>query len=231
MAGFRRESEMTPFVKKWMRSQGLLVREEFSTPWGICDLAGVKLVRRRAKLRIDYGQRTQLSSISSTALLMHIADQRDKRQTTLAELEGVFSSSMSKSELGRELDRLMKGRFVETPRVNVFQKLNGWMPLHERIVAVELKLSRAAEVLAQARNHTDFATEVYVALPAEAAKRLSQRFDNSEKAGTDVGIIAVSREGCRVVRPSPRIDETEVPALQAHLVDRFWPLWLKDNSA
>jgi hypothetical protein len=68
--------------------------------------------------------------------------------------------------LERDLRALIADRFVVVKKNGSFQKVNGWAPLHQRIVAVELKLRRISEALSQGLSNRTFATESYVALPA-----------------------------------------------------------------
>jgi len=44
---------MAPPVMRWLRRNGLMVKPEFSLPWGICDLVGVKLDPIKVKRRLS----------------------------------------------------------------------------------------------------------------------------------------------------------------------------------
>ena len=33
---------MTPMVARWMRAGGMTAKSEFVTPWGVCDLVGLR---------------------------------------------------------------------------------------------------------------------------------------------------------------------------------------------
>jgi hypothetical protein len=121
-----------------------------------------------------------------------------------------------------EVEKLVADRFVLQTHTGSLQKLNGWVPLQKRIVAVELKLMRVSEALCQAASNRAFATESYVALPWEMAHRLSKgpRVPDFDAAG--VGILAVAHNTCRVMLPaSARGIKTDL-TLQMHCVERFW---------
>src|ERR1700693_13036 len=65
---FRLENQMAPSVVGWMQDQGLTVKREFSVPWGICDLVGVKLSPKQVRRRLSLGQKLPVG----TALRLHI---------------------------------------------------------------------------------------------------------------------------------------------------------------
>jgi len=99
-----------------------------------------------------------------------------------------------------------------------------WLPLHKRLVAVELKLARTDDALAQAVNNLGFADESYVALPADRARRLRKSQLHSAFAERGIGLLAVGREDCRVVlkaRPARRHANSPI---QHYCVERFWTL-------
>ncbi len=47
----------------------------------------------------------------------------------------------------------MNDGFIVRTDTQALQKINGWMPLQKRLVAVELKLSRVEEAISQAVNN------------------------------------------------------------------------------
>ena len=116
-------------------------------------------------------------------------------------------------------------------RSGTYVKPNGWLPLHKRLIAVELKLARVDDAFLQAINNQGFADESYVALPAERAKLLMsgrRKFTFRERG---IGVISVSAGDCRVVLKSARKSPSSDHASQIYSVDRFWKLHLKRTEA
>lgn len=208
-------------VRAWLESKMLVVKPEFTVPWGICDFVALRFDPARVRQRLRYGQRRPIGSLLRVALLDRIPDIESERSVTVRRLESEFSDIIDENRLAAELQRLVKDRFVRFARRDAVQKVNGWAPLHRRIVAVELKLGRIQEALAQARSHLRFADDSYVALPDQVARRVvATRAALFRSEG--VGLLAVRRDGCAVVlRPSGRSFAAD-KVLQAHCAERFW---------
>jgi hypothetical protein len=219
---FRLEKQMASPVVDWLRRAGLAVKREFSLPWGICDFVGVKMNRARVRLRLQYGQKYPVGPALRLRILSEIPDHRSGRSITLGMLRERCLESFSDDFIMGELDRLIRLKFVTTSRNGRFQKVNGWAPLHVRIVAVELKLSRISEALAQASSNCAFATESYVALPIESGVRIANSRRAEEFVRMGIGLLGVSRESCSRLLPchGRLADPDEI--LQAHCVERFW---------
>jgi|SRR6202521_2438473 len=219
---FRRENEMAAPVIRWLQRSGLSVKPEFSVPWGICDLVGVKLDPVRVKRRLLYGQTRPIGPLIRLHILSRIPEADSGKSITLEKLKKDLSDHLPLDILSRELELLACGKFVTSPRRNFFQKANGWAPLHVRIVAVELKLTRVSEALSQAASNRAFATDSYVALPGKLATRLGRgdRADIFRRSG--LGLLAVWHHACReLVRPSEnKAVCSEI--IQSHVVERFW---------
>jgi hypothetical protein len=212
---------MAPLVRSWLEGQGLLVKPEFAAPWGICDFVALSFRSGRVRERLRLGQRRPVGSLLRVSLLHRIPDVKDGSVTVRC-LEREFSDVIDTSRLASELRRLVQDRFVRFVRQGAVQKLNGWAPLHRRIVAVELKLGRIQEAFAQAKSHVGFADEVFVAFPEPLAIKVAAgtRAPIFDSAG--VGVLAVGADGCtEVLRPRARGTIAD-PVLQAHCVERFW---------
>ena len=217
--GFGLEKWMTIPALKWLTATPMLVKWEFRTPWGICDLVGVELSQTRVAARISSGQRTSIGPPSRVALLQLIPDASTGRTTDVERLRSQIDEPASIFE--RDLRSLCERRFVVRHEDGGLQRLTGWAPLHTRIVAIELKLSRVDEVISQARSHTAFATESFIGLPTDKAVRLanSERAKRLREAG--VGLLSVDREEASVlIRPEGHSNPD--PVLQMHCVERFW---------
>jgi hypothetical protein len=219
---FNLETEMASPVIRWLRRRGLTVKSEFYLPWGVCDLVGVKFDPAKARRRLSWGQTRAIGPQIRLQILSRIPESDSGRSTTLRRLERDFSGQLSPERLSKELDRLKRDKFVTNPKRDYFQKRNGWAPLHQDIVAVELKLQRVSEALSQAASNRAFASKSYVALPAALALRLAQsrRADLFGQRG--IGLLAVWQHKCQeLIRPSHK--EAACHDLnQSHVVERFW---------
>ena len=71
------------------------------------------------------------------------------------------------------------------------------IPIAAHVVAVEAKLTRWKEAVAQARDYLRFANEAYIAMPASIIGRNTKALAACADAG--VGVIAVDQVDARVV--------------------------------
>ena len=219
---FRFESEMAAPVIQWLQRNRLGVKSEFKTPWGICDFVGVRFRPKRVRVRLSYGQRLAIGPPLRLQILSEIPDAEVGEPIALHRLSAGAFLSVPPDRLQNELDHLIKGKFVRSPRPNYFEKINGWFPLHERIVAVELKLSKVAEAAAQARSNLAFATESYIALPMDRALLLACHPRKKQIARSGVGLLGVSSTRCILLFWGKKTAEFTDEILQAHCVERFW---------
>jgi hypothetical protein len=219
---FQFEAEMTAPVTRWLLGRGLMVKAEFSLPWGVCDLVGVKLDAAKKKLRLSYGQTQPIGSITRLLILSRIPESDSGKSISFDKLARDLSAHLSADALSHQLDALVRSRFILQPRRGLLQKLNGWAPLHSRIVAVELKLTRTTEALHQAASNRAFATDCYVALPNRRALLVarSSKADLFRRLG--IGLLAVSRRSCRELISPGGKDISSNEIVQAHVTERFW---------
>ena len=160
-----------------------------------------------------------------------IPDREEVNSITLQRLHHPLAEFIDQARIEIELERLQRDRFVvQTPR-GAFQRVNGWLPLHKELVAVELKLSRIEDALCQAVNNLGFADESYVGLPVEVAKRLMKGRKRGEFEKSGVGIVAISPSGCRVLMRSVSGLSKPDEVTQTHCVERFWQSYLKGTEA
>ena len=209
-------------VASWMADGGLLVKPEFSLPWGICDLVGVKFNPASEKKRLSYGQTKPVGPLARVHILSRIPEFDSGRCVSLKKLEKEFSLHVPSDVLRQEIHFLVRDRFVRSPRRGFFHKLNGWAPLHARIVAVELKLSRFSEAVNQAIANRAFATHSYIALPADLAARIVQSNQRHALIQGGIGLLAVSEHSCRKVLEGSAKDFAYNDILQAYVAERFW---------
>ncbi len=221
---------MTTPVFQWMESLGLQVKSEFITPWGMCDLVGLSFRKAARKARLKLGQTQPVGSLIGAALLDQIPDAKTNRTTTLRRLTNKCVPTISEEIVAEQIQRLIAAGFVRSSSGCVLQKINGWAPLHKRLIAVELKLSRVEEVLSQARNNLIFADKSYVGLPQDLAERVAASKTRRAKFLDDgVGLIAVSSQECKILIPSRHRSSAPDPVIQFYCVEKFWRTHSKDS--
>lgn len=225
---FKFESEMTKPVEDWLINQGLQVKREYPTPWGICDLVGCSLNKTKVRKRLKLGQRQPIGSQFRVLLLSYVPDIDQQEVASFSGLCEHFTSFLDESYLKKELSRLIKDKFVKEVRTGFFQKLNGWVPFHKRIIAVELKLERISKVLTQAKSNLVFADESYVGLPFEKAKVLFSVWREKKLFDKGIGILAVRPKEVKVLL-RPRFCDYSDPILKMHCAERFWRTYPKDS--
>jgi hypothetical protein len=220
---FRRESDMTPSVTRWLKGAGLHVKPEFVTPWGICDLAGLSFNSEHVSHRLSLRQRKTVASITRAALLLEVPDVEERRSISMDRLARRFASTIGEEHVTAEVERLIADGFLVRTSRGRLQKLNGWIPLQNRLVAVELKLSRVEEALVQAKANLGFAEESYVAFPMPMARRIAgdpspwvSYFDDG------IGLIGVLRQRCEVLIPYSPSSSNYAPAVRLYCVEKFW---------
>ena len=226
---FDSEANMTGPVKRWMESVGLIVKSELISPWGICDLVGLSFNKRSVARRLELGQRRPVTSMTRAALLLQIPDIGTNESVTLSQIIDACSPALSEEVVVNEAQVLMEDKFV-IRQGDRLQKVNGWMPMQKRLIAIELKLKRVEEALLQAQNNLGFVTESYVGLPADLAIRIagSARCHDFHERG--VGLFAVTPASCHLLIRSRR-ESTSNPVFQFCCVEKFWRTTAKGNLA
>jgi hypothetical protein len=220
---FKRESEMAVSVARWIRRRGMTAKSEFVTPWGICDFVGLRFNQDNVARRLEQKQYRPITSIIRASLLLQIPDVRTKRSISVSKLIEKYSNTVQEDVIQTESLRLVNDRYASISPRGSLQKMNGWIPLQERLVAVELKLSRIEEAFRQAINNLGFADESYIAFPAETARRIdsnSSRWSKFFELG--IGVLAVSPNRCDLVRPAKRSVDWVDEAVQFYCVEKFW---------
>jgi len=220
---------MTEPTALWMQHQGLMVKSEFITPWGKCDLVGASFKTNSVKHRRRLEQMGAVSSLTRAGMLMRIPEIETGKSLRLKTLAKEYLTLMTEEDVIQHAEHLIAQNFVRCSRGNQLQRLNGWFPLHKRLMAIELKLSRIDQVMTQARNNLHFAEESYVGLPHDVALRVfSKRERWTDFFNQGVGLLSVRLTGCKVlIRSRARIERDA--ALQFYCVEKFWRSYIKGS--
>lgn len=215
------ERDMTIPATKWLTEQGLLVKREYRTPWGICDLVGLELEQARVAVRRRQGQRVPIGPPARIALLRQVPSAETGETISLTMLSTVLDRAVD--DVAKDANALLASGFLVQPNENVYQSRCAWVPLHRRIVAVELKVDRITNAIDQARAHRLFATESYIGLPAALAERFHGQERSQRLRAAGVGLLSVCAEGARPLVQAPQLPVADAdPVIQMHCVERFW---------
>jgi hypothetical protein len=224
---FKQESEMLPSAQRWLVRRGFATKSEFVNSWGVCDLVGCSFKQDQVRQRMAYGQRQPIGPPLRISLLLHIPDHQSRKSIGLARLAESFSGIVSEDRVNREVQQLVARRFVRLTSKGNLQKLNGWMPLHDKLVTIELKLNRVQEAIEQASANRWLSPNAYVGLPYGTAKSILKSPKRRSFEALGLGLLAVARRSCKeLIAPQVRIPNPD-PVAVAHCVERFWRSHLK----
>jgi hypothetical protein len=222
MPMFQLESEMAPSVARWLSRAGMQVRPQFVTPWGICDLAAIEFRSEGIAQRVRLRQFKPVSSITRAAILLRVPDVDTSQSVSIHRLAKHFSTCISASVISAEVERLLADRFLIRTSRGKLQKINGWTPLHKRLVAIELKLNRIDEAFQQANRNLGFAEESYVAFPMALAMRLQNMDRWGDYFKNGVGLLGVTKRTSKVLVSARASNQSSASAVQVYCVDKFW---------
>ena len=219
---FNYEREMTLPVLRWLQGKGFRVLREYKTPYGYCDLVAASLHKPRMKKRLRLRQKANIGPPFRVALLLHVPDETSGKTVAPDMIYRAYRKLIPRKVIREELKVLQDRGFIREVSRQLYTRVNGWMPLHKRLVAIELKLYKVAEAVRQAIRNTEFADESYVALPESIAHGVvrSARLDRFRSSG--VGLIAVSPSGCRTLLISRKSLQRPDQVTQVHCLEQFW---------
>ena len=222
---FEHEDQMKPFVRAWLHSKGLATKQEFPTQAGVCDLVGCQMRKDAIRVRLQNRQYKALGPLVRVHIWEHIRNVTEHRTVSLSDLTSLFQGILCQEKVREEVERLRNRRFVRQTNSGTFQKINGWHPLHRRLIAVELKLTNWREAFRQAERYLAYAEEAYVALPAHYAKRLHEKEAWNEVSDKSIGVLAIAEDGRTTMLEGSEgvFKRTRAQrAPQTHAVERFW---------
>ncbi len=205
---FKYERDMTEPARAWLHEQTRFTMIEYATPWGICDLVGCSFDSIAAMYRKRDRQATPLTPSTTLRKLwrLHVAG----------------SGGLPNANASDTYDALWKKRMVSVDALDCARSKVRWLPLHNRLIALELKISRVSEVLRQAEGNLEMAGESWIGLPLSLAEKVVAN-DGYVKFGSQgIGVLGVTPSGCQVVlkaRPQkPKLKHVT----EMIVVEAFW---------
>ncbi len=221
------ESQLLSPVRQWLAQQGFVTIHEFQTPWGISDLVGLRPNLRKVEERVSAGHMEVIGDMQAAMVLLAIPTAESHRSVSTAELKAELGYLLSEIKIDKLLERLRRKKLVAVNGANRLVRNTPWLPYHEQLVSVELKLSRVDEALAQAARHRVITSFSYVALPEGTARKVveSSKIDAFRRSG--VGLLSASDRQCEVIL-HPAVENDGLERLhEIAAAERCWRQVLK----
>lgn len=218
------EAHLAGTVLRWLGEQGLVQMEEFVTPWGVADVLGIRYNIDRVQARIAAGHLEPVGDAHAVQLLLSLpSGGKSKRIADVARrFEPLFGTVLFE----RAVRNLIRKRFVIQEGASLVRRTE-WLPYHEQLVAVELKLRRVDEALAQARRHKAITVESYVGMPAVIAEKVAFTGRRSEFEAAGVGLLSVQDGNCSVLIPPDILEKTVLQTQELCAAEACWRKVLK----
>ena len=218
LAPFGSEREMALPATRWLARRGYVVRSEFQTAQGISDLVGCRWRRGAVQERSKFA-RPLLSSKVRTALLAVIPPE-GIRQTEVVKALRCFSRAI----VHEELKNLHDWGLVARSKNARWQREAHWLPMHDHLVAIELKMRHLREAVRQAQRYLAFADDAYVGFPWPLAFRIAKDRRSEILRMAGVGLLAIRPARVQaLIEPAPGHRPWPVErATQLQTVDRIW---------
>jgi hypothetical protein len=221
------ESHLSGVVQRWVSSLGYIPIEEFSSPWGIADVVGIRPNIDRMLQRIRERHEEAIGDLRSILVLLAIPTMGSKRTVSLEELVAQYGELIGREVIERIVLKLSRKKIIGGTTQGRLYRIINWLPYHEEIISVELKLARVEEAIAQASRHKVITPNSYVGLPSDLAERLtfSQRRSDFESAG--VGLLSVGNENCEVLIQPTHVTAQRERAYEIAAAENAWRFVLK----
>ncbi len=130
---FRLEKEMAAPVSRWLCAQGLVVKHEFKTQWGICDVVACELDPEKVSIRVRQRQSKSLGTANRVFVHQRLPDAEvSRRGISVDRLQQILNFSQPE-KLKSELEKLVASGHAKRTAGGCFLKVNGWAPLHKKI--------------------------------------------------------------------------------------------------
>lgn len=218
------EAHLAGTVLLWLGEQGLVQVTEFVTPWGVADVLAIRPNVSRVNERISAGQLEPVTDVHAMELLLSLpTGDKPKRTSDVARK---FVPLLGPVLFERAVRNLVRKRFLIQDGTSLVRRTD-WMPYHDQLVAVELKLRRIDEALAQARRHKAITAESYVGMPAVIAERVAFTDRRSEFEAAGVGLLSLQDGSCKVLISPDHSTKTVIEAQQFSAAEACWRTVLK----
>ncbi len=155
-------------LESYFKNKHYLTQTEVKAMHGVPDLVLGRANMKHVELRRGYSQFEPLLNEKYFRLLKHIPDQASHKKPisarSLAELTDI-SQSYLVSSLLRDLK---EGGYI-LALDDGYMKVNGWVPILNKIIGIEAKLKDWKRGIYQAVRYKKFADEAYLAMPSSTS--------------------------------------------------------------
>lgn len=194
----RPEARVVARVKTYFEAAGAFVAPELSLGWGRADLVAFELDREKCRARVRNGQFRSLDRADHYRALRHMPELESGEHVSVAELCERLGRSASyvRASLVPFLERAGYAKRVGPGQL---AKVNGFIPIAQRVIAIEAKVSDWRKGAIQAKRHRSFANRVYLALSSDYVHRV--QLEVLRKHG--IGLLSASGFGVVEILASP----------------------------
>lgn len=223
----RLETQLESSVWKWLRELGDIAVDQFQTPWGIADLFSMKCDLDRVLMRRDMGQVVACSNDQDIMVLLSIPEHAVGARTEVRQLVKKFSYLLGEAKVHSIVTTLKRRKYILVDSDGLISRNTPWLPYHTKMWAVELKLQRVDEALAQAKRHLKITPFSYVGLPPKIAERTASSDKAEDFRVSGVGLLSVSATECSVLIEPAGSQTCVEPVYAIAAAERCWGTYLK----
>lgn len=223
----RLETQLEASVWKWLRGLAEITVDQFQTPWGIADLFAVKCDIDRALMRRDMGQDVASTSDQDVMVLLAIPELTSGGRTDERSLARRFSYLLGDTKVRAIIAALKRRKLIKVDGDGAIYRNTPWLPYHKQMWAVELKLQRVDEALAQAKRHLKITPFSYVGLPPQIAERTAESAKAEKFRESGVGLLSISATECSALIEPAGQSTCVDPVYAVAAAERCWGTYLK----
>jgi hypothetical protein len=223
----RLETQLESSVWRWLREFADISVDQFQTPWGIADLFAIKCDFDRVLARRDLGQNIASTNDQDLMVLLAIPELTSGKRTDVQRLEKEFSFLLGEAKVRSIVAALRRRKLIAVDSDGRICRNTPWLPFHKQMWAVELKLDRVDEALAQANRHLKITPYSYVGLPPLIAEKTANSRKAQDFRESGVGLLSISPEHCStLIEPAGNYACVE-PMYAVAAAERCWSTYLK----
>lgn len=223
----RLETQLEASVWRWLRGIAEITVDQFQTPWGIADLFAVKCDFDRVLMRRELGQDVASTRDQDVMVLLAIPELTSGGRTDERRLAKKFSYLLGEAKVRLIVAALKRRKLIKVDADGAICRNTPWIPFHKQMWAVELKLQRVDEALAQAKRHLKITPYSYVGLPPQIAERTAVSAKSEDFRESGVGLLSISATECStLIEPAGKYTCVD-PVYAIAAAERCWGTYLK----
>jgi hypothetical protein len=183
------ESHLVRILRNYFDSLGYITTTELSLGYGRADLVAFNIDTNRCKARLNNGQHRSLDKLKYYNLLRLIPEIESDESISLYNLSEHLK--LSQSHLRQNLlSFLIRFGYIIEVNHKRYAKVNGYIPIADEILAVEVKVSDWRRGAIQAKRYQVFANRVFLAI----SNYYAHRVDRSLLEDHNIGLLTVGHK-------------------------------------